>query len=80
MFKVGRDGMRFYNIEQCVKATQTEPYIIKNEYDYHMFETDLMPRLVVAFAIIVIGSGVMLSSYICERRKLVQKRSLTLGA
>ena len=72
--------MRFYNIEQCVKATQTEPYIMKYEYDSDMFETDSMLRLVIAFAIIVIGSGVMLSSYICERRKLVQKRRPAFGA
>ena len=72
--------MRFYNIEECVKAIQTEPYIMKYEYGSDMFETDQMLRLVIAFAIIVIGSGVMLSSYICERRKLSQKRRLTLGA
>lgn len=71
--------MRFYNIEQCVKAIQTEPYIMKYEYDSSMFEIDSTLRLVIAFGIIVVGSGVMLSSYICEHRKLSQKRRLALG-
>ncbi|MEM2759758.1 MAG: hypothetical protein QXU32_09905 [Nitrososphaerales archaeon] len=43
-----------------------------------MLELDSTLRLVVAFAIIVIGSGVILPSYIMQARKLgIKRKSLS---